>query len=57
MKGDHDDPLTVADMPFTIPASGEYWLRYGGDMILLPPAPVGSILEISLPPDFPAGAP
>lgn len=51
MKGDHDDPLTVADMPFTIPTAGEYWLRYGGDLILLPPAPIGSTLEISLPPD------
>lgn len=48
-KGSIGNPLTEADLPFTVPADGHYWLKLEGrDLTQLPFSPAGSVLAVEV---------
>lgn len=48
--GSKANPLTITDLPFTVPRTGRYWLKYGEQLIHLPESPEGSVLAFDLKP-------
>jgi hypothetical protein len=51
-KGSRANPLTVNDLPFTVPEAGRYWLLYGNELMELPESPEGSVLDLQKQPSL-----
>ncbi len=48
-KGSRENPLSILELPFTVPIAGCYWLTYGdGGAIKLPYSPAGSVLRLEI---------
>lgn len=46
-KGSRANPLSLLDLPFTVPGDGFYWLTYGtSEPMQLPWSPEGSVLDV-----------
>ncbi len=45
-----ENPLTLRDLPFTVPSKGRYWLDYGQGPRLMPESPKGAVIALEIKP-------
>lgn len=44
--GTRERPLTLAEMPFTVPVTGRYFVLYADRVIEMPESPAGSVIDL-----------
>lgn len=46
-RGSRENPLSLLDLPYTVPETGTYWITVGNaEPMELPESPAGSVLDV-----------